>query len=132
MFELFTGIEHAAIAARDTAALSSFYSEFVGFKIKHAIDPGDGKQKTFFICLGQNYIELMPSSRETPPRENMDKGLSHLAILVSDFDRAVAHVNKSGTRKDGAERAGPAGARIQFYYDPEGNLFHLLWRPAPL
>lgn len=132
MFELFTGIEHAAIAARDTTALSAFYRDSVGFQIKHTMDPGGGKQKAYFICLGLNFIEIMPSARETPPRENMDKGLSHLAILVSDFDRAVARVNASGAKQDGPERAGPGGARIQFYFDPEGNLFHLLWRPSPL
>ena len=130
----FIGIEHTAIAAIDTARLSAFYVETVDFAISASVDNGPGKQTTFFVRLGGTFIEIMPAVSELNPRErqNLDRGISHLAILVSDFEAAVKRVDASGAPREGGERAGPWGSRIQFYRDPEGNLFHLLWRPKPL
>ena len=130
--QLFTGIEHAAIASRDAEKLAAWYSEHLEFKLAASVENGAGKPRTCFVHLNGNFIEIMPSAKELPERDNTDHGLSHLAILVSDFDAAVAKLNAAGTRKEGAECAGPWGSRIQFYRDPEGNLFHLLWRPKPL
>ncbi len=132
MAQLFTGIEHTAIAARDSEKLAAWYSEHLGFVGCVSVENGPGKPKTCFIHLKGNFLEIMPSVKELPQRDNTDHGISHLAILVSDFDAAMAKLSDAGISKDGAERAGPWGSRIQFYRDPEGNLFHLLWRPKPL
>ena len=132
MATLFIGIEHTAIAAHDSEKLAAWYMEHLDFKLAASVDNGPGKPKTCFIHLHGNFIEVMPSNRETLPRENLDHGISHLAILVSDFDAAVSRLTARSVQRDGAERAGPWGSRIQFYRDPEGNLFHLLWRPKAL
>src|SRR5436190_18526749 len=119
--ELFTGIEHTAIAARDSEKLAAWYVENLGFKLSASVDNGPTKPKTCFIHLNGNFLEVMPSNREMPQRENLDHGISHVAILVSDFDAAVIKLDRVGALKDGAERAGPWCSRIQFYRDPEGN-----------
>jgi len=129
---MFIAIEHAAIAAHEPEKLAAWYEQHLDFKRAASVDNGPGKPRTCFIHLNGNFIEVMPSSRDTPSRENLDHGLSHLAILVSDFEAAVSRLDQSGAQKDGTERAGPWGSRIQFYRDPEGNLFHLLWRPKAL
>ena len=132
MAQLFTGIEHTAIAAHDSEKLAAWYAEQLDFKLAASVENGPGKPRTCFIHLNGNFIEVMPCVKDTPERDNPDRGISHLAILVSDFDAAVSRLDRASVRKDGGERAGPWGSRIQFYRDPEGNLFHLLWRPKAL
>jgi glyoxylase I family protein len=127
---MFTGIEHTAIAALDTNRLAAFYVEHLDFKIAASVDNGPGKQPTHFVQLGGTFLEIMPAAGDlrAHARQNPDRGMSHVAILATDFDAAVQRVNASGAPREGGERAGPWGSRIQFYRDPEGNLFHLLWR----
>lgn len=132
MNTLFTGIEHVALAALNTESLAGWYCNQLGFEMRSAVDNGPAKQKTYFIRLNGTFFEVMPALNEMPLRENLDRGLSHVAILVSDFDAAVLKLNNAGAKREGSERAGPWNSRIQFYRDPEGNLFHLLWRPAAL
>lgn len=132
MAELFTGIEHVAIASRDSEKLAAWYAQHLDFKLAASVENGPGKPKTCFIHLNGNFLEIMLSAKELPTRDNTDHGISHVAIVVSDFDAAMAKLARADIPKDGAERAGPWGSRIQFYRDPEGNLFHLLWRPKPL
>jgi glyoxylase I family protein len=133
---MFTGIEHFAIAAHDTAGLAAWYEKHLGFRTHVAIDNGAETRKTYYIGVGENtsLIEIIPAKRDVAlgEKDNLAPGISHIAILVSDFDGAVAALDKAGAKKEGAERAAPLGSRVQFYRDPEGNLFHLLWRPKPL
>src|SRR5687768_12627602 len=132
--ELFLSIEHVAIAARDPKALAEWYSRVLGFSTHISFDNGPDKPRTFMMKLGNGpMIEIIPSDATTPVlRNNSQPGWIHAAILVSDFDRAHSALNEAGARREGEERAAPFGARVQFYRDPEGNLFHILFRPAPL
>jgi glyoxylase I family protein len=136
MKDLFLGIEHLAIAAKNPQALAEWYSRVLGFRARITFDNGAEKRQTYFIGLGGGvpYIELIPAdvSKQNPEKPNADPGISHVAVLVSDYERAVASLAESGARKEGDERAAPFGARVQFYRDPEGNLFHILFRPQPL
>lgn len=133
---LFVGIEHFAIASRSPEALAHWYVRELGFKIHTTFDNGAGKPFTYFIRLGDSgpFLELFAADREKSGREkpNSEPGLAHVAILVSDFEQAVAKMANSGARPEGELRTGPSGFRIQFYRDPEGNLFHILHRTNPL
>ena len=133
---MFTGIEHFAIAAHEPEKLAAWYERTLGFKTFLTFDNGPEKPKTCMIGLSAAgpLLEIIPATREKPlgEKENLDPGLSHIAVSVSDFDAAVAKLDAIGVKKEGAERAAPFSSRVQFYRDPEGNLFHLLFRPAPL
>jgi glyoxylase I family protein len=135
MNELFVGLEHIAIACRQPEQLAAWYCRCLGFTLHLTLDTAPGKPKVCFVRApgGGPFLEIMPA--DTSPaveRANLTPGLSHLAILVSDFDGAVAELARQGVRRDGDERAAFGGARIQFYRDPEGNLFHILYRPTAL
>jgi glyoxylase I family protein len=135
MAELFTGIEHIAISARSPEVLADFYVQTLGFKVVAAFDNGDGMPQTFMLGLGSGpMIEIIPADRLKFPREkqNADPGIVHLAISVSNFDQAAQKLNASSARPEGDERQGAHGARVRFYRDPEGNLFHILLRPKVL
>jgi len=136
MHRLFTRIEHVAIAARDPEALAAWYGSHLGFGVRITFDNGPEKPKTYMIALDNRepYIEIIPADLSHAPHEraNTDPGLSHLAICVSDFDAALKRLVAAGARREGEERKAPYDSRVQFFRDPEGNLFHLLFRPTGL
>ncbi len=136
MGQLFTRIEHLAIAARDPQALAAWYGANLGFSVRITFDNGADKPKTYMIGIDKRepYIEIIPADLSQPAREkaNADPGISHLAICVSDFDGALKSLLAAGAKREFDERKAPYGARVQFFRDPEGNLFHLLFRPTEL
>jgi len=130
-----TGIEHIAIAARDPERLAAWYIATLGFRVRIAFDNGPGKPKTWLLELGNGaMLEVFAADAEkqSVERGNGDPGFVHLATTVNDFDAAHAQLVAAGARAEGGERAAPFGARVRFYRDPEGNLFHILFRPVPL
>jgi len=132
---VFSGIEHIAIAARDPERLAEWYIAALGFRVRIALDNGPGKPKTYLLELGaRSMIEVLPADagKSGVERANTDPGLAHLAITVNDLDAAHAQLLAAGAKAEGDERAAPFGARVRFYRDPEGNLFHILFRPTPL
>ncbi|MGD0092768.1 MAG: VOC family protein [Planctomycetota bacterium] len=133
--DLFTGIEHLALAARDPERLVQWYVVTLDFHVRTTLDSGPGKPRAYLIESGSgSLIEVYAADQGKCPteRQNADQGLAHIAILVSNFDAAQARLDKAGVRSEGAGRAAPLGARVRFYRDPEGNLFHILFRPKPL
>jgi len=132
--DLFLSIEHIAVGSRHPQALAEWYSRTLGFQTRISFDNGPDKPRTFMMQLGNGpMIEIIPSDSRAPVfRNNSQPGWIHAAILVSDFDRAAEKLRDAGAQLEGEERAAPFGARVQFYRDPEGNLFHILFRPTPL
>lgn len=133
--ETFLGVEHIGLAARDAALLSAWYCTALGFRPRASVDNGPGQPKTWFLESGDGFLlEIYPADPQelAQERPNLRPGLAHLAIGVSDFDAADKRLVEAGARVEGEARAAPFGARIRFYRDPEGNLFHIVWRPRPL
>jgi catechol 2,3-dioxygenase-like lactoylglutathione lyase family enzyme len=132
----FTGIEHFAIAARSPEGLADWYARAMGFRTHTTFDNGEGQPKSYMICLGTNQpmIEIIPADRTKSAREklNTEPGLVHVAIAVKDFNAALATLSDHGARPEGEERVAANGTRAQFFRDPEGNLFHILFRTEPL
>jgi len=132
---LFTGIEHLAIAAREPGRLAQWYISTLGFRVRTTLDGGPGKPQAYLLeATSGSWLEIFAaeSGKAGVERKNTAPALAHVAILVSDFDSAQAFLDKAGVRSEGAERTAPFGARVRFYRDPEGNLFHILFRPRPL
>lgn len=125
----YSGVEHTAIAAKDTDGLAAWYCETFGFTVayKNAKEP-----PTYFVKLGDSLIELIPASDSArQDRENADPGLSHLAISVDDFDGAVADLEAKGVTV-GNVREASGGVKVGFLEDPEGNLLQVIMRPEKL
>ncbi|MCY3020377.1 MAG: VOC family protein [Planctomycetota bacterium] len=133
--QVFTHVEHVAIAAGDPQRLAEWYCAVLGFHTRISMDNGPGCPRTYLVGLGAGpLIEILPAGpgNKVTLRANTEPGLVHVAILVSDFDAAQASLEAAGARAEGGERQAPLGARVRFYRDPEGNLFHILFRSAPL
>ena len=93
------------------------------------------------LTLGDEAIELMqfkaPVGRPYPPdtRAN-DRWFQHIAIIVSDMDRAYAHLNGRGVAhaSTGPQRLpdwnkGAAGIQAHYFRDPEGHFLEILSFP---
>jgi glyoxylase I family protein len=124
---LFGGVDHVAIAARDPAALAEWYCAVLGFQ---AVSDSQKERPTRLLAgPGGGMIEMMPDDETPPPsRELYDRGLSHVAIRVSDLATAIESL-----RSRGIEVAEPlpaaGGGRIANFHDPEANVLQLVERP---
>ncbi|HET9369193.1 MAG TPA: VOC family protein [Vicinamibacterales bacterium] len=94
------------------------------------------------LQLGDEAIELMafkaPPGRPYPPdtRAN-DRWFQHIAIIVSDMDRAYAHLEASGVAhaSTGPQRLpdwnqGAGGIQAHYFRDPDGHFLEILSFPA--
>ncbi len=124
---LFCGVDHLAIAARDPARLSDWYCETLGFRALS--DNGKDRPTRVLAGTGGGMIEMMPDDETPPPgRELFDRGLSHLAIRVSNLERALARLRQSGVAvAEPVDAAG--GGRVASFRDLEGNIVQIVERP---
>jgi len=126
MKEVFTGIDHPAIAVDDVVMMTQWYCDVLGYEVHAQTD------KPVFIIKAPDgtYIEVMPKD-DTPRPERMicTPGWSHLALRVKDMDAAMASLDKKGVAWMGAEFEAVGGGRIRNFTDPEGNMLQIVQRP---
>lgn len=138
------------VASADRSA--AFYADVLGFeKVGDVEVAGDGWERLYGIAslrlrimsmrLGDEHLELMeflrPRGRPIPSdSRSHDRWFQHIAIVVSDMDRAyarlraagVAHVSPAPQRlPDWNPKAG--GLRAFYFKDPDGHVLELLWFP---
>ncbi|MCX6900076.1 MAG: VOC family protein [Verrucomicrobia bacterium] len=129
---MFKGIEHIGILARDSAALARWYRETLGWAV--VLDNKETPPAFFLATKNGGLIEIIPCKKawpETTPALS-DPGLRHLAIVVDDFDKAYAVLQAKKVNFIEPPKEGAGGAKVVFFRDPEGNILHLIYRPAPL
>lgn len=126
-----TGIEHFAIAAKNTEALANFYVNTLGFSVayRNAKTP-----PTFFIKPAQAgaMIEIVPANEKPASRREMfDAGLVHVALSVSNLDATMKELAAKGIAFEGDIKVS-GDVKAVFFRDIEGNILHLIERPTPL
>jgi glyoxylase I family protein len=127
---MFQGIEHLAIASPNPENLAHWYADHLGFHINYSY------AGNYFVRAANGaMIEIIPASNSLSAPQvianNKDAGFRHLAIAVEDFDAGVAHLKAKGVQMVG-EPFETQGNRLAFFNDADGNLIHLIKRPAPL
>lgn len=120
------GIEHAAIAAADIAALAGWYVRVLGFEINY-----QSANATFVKAPDGSMIEIIRAEGQRPPQTMKTPGLRHLALAVDDFDSALEKLRENQVQWLG-EPQESKGNRVVFFSDPEGNILHLIHRASPL
>jgi len=126
---MFLGIDHIALAARDTRALVDWYREVLGFEVVWMND----KEPPAALIAGPDgaMIEVMPDNGTAPvAHEPNDPGFRHLALRVSNFDAALAHLQARGVAFVGEPGEAGGGGRVLSFLDPEGNVLQIVSRPA--
>ncbi len=122
------GIEHLAIAARDTAKLKDWYSRVFGFK--QVYDNGRGAY--FLKAQDGAMIEFIPTNEDIGLFQERASGIRHIAIAVEDFEGMVELLTKEKVEVVTSAAISTGGIKTYFFRDPEGNILHLIYRPQPL
>jgi glyoxylase I family protein len=122
-------LEHIGLAARDTVALKDWYEKVLGARV---IFSNGQTPPAFFIELpGGALLEIYEgdfSLKETS--DNSLHGWRHLALRVDSIELAKTELESRGVKFDQPVKPAGGGGRVLFFHDPEGNLLHLVERPA--
>ena len=125
---MITGIEHLAIASPDPARLAQWYVDHLNFVINYK----SAKSTTHFVKAPNGVmIEIIESHNQPSPAHMRDAGIRHIAIAVSDFSAAHAHLKSKGVHFL-SEPETSGGNTVVFFSDADGNIVHLLHREKPL
>ena len=123
---MFKGLEHTAIASPDPKKLAQWYVDHLEFTINFEYDGN-----YFVKAANGTMLEIIVSEGDRAPQEMKDPGISHLAILVDDFDADHEHLRQSGVEFL-SQPTNVKGNRLVFFADGDGNLVHLVHREKPL
>ena len=125
---MFTGIEHTAIASPDPQRLAQWYVDHLEFAV--AWRPPNSNT-VFVRAKDGSMIEIIESNAALGPLTMRDPGLRHLAIAVTDFDAALAHLQSKSVSFLTAPEKHLTNSLV-FFTDCDGNILHLLYREQPL
>jgi glyoxylase I family protein len=120
--------EHIAIPAADPVALKNWYEQVLGAKVifDNGLNP-----PTYLISSGPVWFEIYKADAPLPERGNNKlAGFRHLALRVPSIDAAKAELEKRGVKFTEEIRPAAGGGQVLFFEDAEGNLLHLVERPA--
>lgn len=123
---MFKGLEHTAIASPNPQRLAEWYRDFLEFRINF-----EYAGNYFVRAANGSMLEIIPSEGERPSNKMKDEGIRHLAIDVDDFDAGLAILKEKNVNFLG-EPFNNQGNRLVFFTDCDGNILHLIARPAPL
>ncbi len=121
MTELFTEIDHIAIAVNDLPAAIAWYEEAFGATVEHQeVVESDGVEEAL-LRVADSYIQLLTPTREDSPvakyLANKGEGLHHVGYRVNNCAEALAAVKATGGRViDDAPRPGSRGTTVAFVH----------------
>jgi len=125
MKTVFLGIDHPAIAVKDVEKITQWYCDVLGYEVFVR------NEKPVYIIKAPDgsFIELMPEDGSPRQERNVcTPGWSHLALRVSDMDKAMLELDKHNVSWTGPEFEAVGGGRIRNFTDPEGNMLQILQR----
>ena len=120
--------EHIGLAARDPVALKDWYTRVLGAQLVFS----NQQPPAFLLRLpGGGIIELYGGKLAVPETSNNElNGWRHLALRVDSIASAKAELEQKGVKLDQPIKPAGGGGSVLFFHDPEGNLLHLVERPA--
>jgi catechol 2,3-dioxygenase-like lactoylglutathione lyase family enzyme len=125
---LFNGIEHVTIAAKDPKGLARWYCSTFGFKITYE----STRSLTTYVKLGESLLEIIEAEdADRVSHGERDPGFRHMAISVTGINKAYNNLSSRGVAFKSEPRE-KEGVWTAFLEDPEHNLLHLIQRSRPL
>lgn len=122
-------LEHIGLAAQDTTALKDWYVRVLGARLIY--DNGQRPPAYFLELPGGAWIEIYQSSFAVMDvSDNKLQGWRHLALRVKSIEQARQELAGKGVEFTEEVKPAGGGGRVLFFKDPEGNLLHLVERPA--
>ncbi len=121
--------EHVGLPARDTAALADWYVRVLGGRV--VFDNGQRPPAVFVELRGGLVVEIYPAASSlAATSDNSLAGWRHLALRVAAIEPSQRELESRGVSFTDSPKAAGGGGRVLFFKDPEGNLLHLVERPA--
>jgi len=120
--------EHFGVAASNATALKDWYLRVLHAKVLRQL--ADDPPAWLIELTGGFWIEIYSADSKTSPQANRVAGWRHLALRVDNIETAREHLLSEGVALEESIKPAGGGGRVLFFSDPEGNLFHLVERPA--
>jgi glyoxylase I family protein len=122
-------IEHIAIPATNPAALKNWYERVLGART--VFDNGRNPPTLLIALPAGGWFEIYAAEKPLPERGNNKLGgFRHVALRVASIDAAKAELERRGVKFTEEIRLAAGGGKVLFFEDGEGNLLHLVERPA--
>lgn len=118
-------VEHIGISVSDMDRSIAWYTEVLGLSLRKRVKLNETTELAF-LPLGDTEIELVWKSGQAPEpkREGV---VNHLAFTVADVGAALEHLRRHGVELIHQEPVylGALGAKIAFFYGPDGEKLEL-------
>jgi glyoxylase I family protein len=122
-------LEHIGLAAKDTIALQAWYVRTLGARV--IFQNTDSPPAYFLELPGGAWIEIYSSNFSMKEiSDNKLQGWRHLALRVESIETTKRELEGKGVLFNEPIKPAGGGGRVLFFQDPEGNLLHLVERPA--
>lgn len=123
-------VEHVGFAARDPRALADWY--LATFGARQVWQNALQRPAVFVEMPGGCLLEIYPAAgaHGEVTGDNSVAGFRHLALRVASIEAARDHLVGLGVQFAESPKPAGGGGRVLFFRDPEGNLLHLVERPA--
>ncbi|MBL9169311.1 MAG: VOC family protein [Verrucomicrobiales bacterium] len=122
-------LEHIGLASKDPVQLCSWYEHSLGATVVYT--NGQNPPAYLIALPGGALIEIYPGSHSVPETGyNRLGGWRHLALRVESIEAAQAHLAERGVVFSEPIKPAGGGGRVLFFPDADGNLLHLVERPA--
>jgi len=124
-------VEHLGVAAHDPVALAKWYQHALGGELFFQIDNPGRSPTAFLRLLGALILEIYPARMSGgDASDNSTAGWRHLALHVPSIEAARTELESRGVTFTEPVKPAGGGGQVLFFADPEGNLLHLVERPA--
>ncbi len=122
-------LEHIGLAAKNPTTLKDWYVSTLGAK---ALFDNGQQPPAYLVALpGGVLVEIYPGSHGVAEtRYNRVEGWRHLALRVDSIEEARTLLESRGVTITEPIKPAGGGGRVLFFRDAEGNLLHLVERPA--
>jgi methylmalonyl-CoA/ethylmalonyl-CoA epimerase len=125
MQDMLRDIEHIALAVEDVEVAIEHYRRVWGLEVTHREVVEDQGVEEVMLPVGGSSLQLLGATGpDTIVGRFLDRrgeGLHHVAYVVDDLERALAHLKAEGVELvDEAPRAGGRGQMVAFIH-PKGN-----------
>jgi glyoxylase I family protein len=122
-------LDHLAIPASNPAALKNWYLRVLG--AREIWNNGQNPPTCLIALPHGGWFEIYAAESLPTGRDNNQlAGFRHVALRVDSIEAAKAELEKRGVSFTEEIRPAAGGGRVLFFEDLEGNLLHLVERPA--
>ena len=120
---LITGLDHINIRTADLSATKAFLIDVLG--LAEGWRPPFPFPGAWLYAGDKDVVHLVQV--DTPAAESSGSSLDHFAFDISDYDDALARVQKTGLKFRAVETPGTTVKQI-FVRDPNGVTIELNWK----